>query len=72
MKRLVVKFRNKTEDGVVIDAKIRNVKNVARRVVYIKHTSAGVYMIRLTFVYILYSLYIVCMYKKHINVVSVT
>ena len=33
------------EDGIVIDAKIQKVNNVARDVVYIKHTLAGVYMI---------------------------
>ena len=43
-----------------------------RGFVYKKHTSAAAYMIRLTFVYILYSLYIVCMYKKHTKVVSVS
>ena len=43
-----------------------------RGFVYKKHTSAAAYMIQLTFVYILYSLYIVCMYKKHTKVVSVS
>ena len=38
-----------------------------------KHTSEAAYMIRLTFVYILYSQFvIVCMYKKHTKVVSVS
>ena len=37
-----------------------------------KHTSAVAYMIQLTFVYILYSLHIVCMYKKHRKTVSVS
>ena len=43
-----------------------------RGFVYKKHTSAQAYMIPLTFAYILYSLYIVCMYKKHTKVVSVS
>ena len=42
-----------------------------RGFVYKKHTSAA-YMIRLIFVYILYSLYIVYMYKKHTKAVSVS
>ena len=37
-----------------------------------KHTSAAACVTRLTFVYILYSLNIVCMYKKHTKVVSVS
>ena len=38
-----------------------------------KHTSEAAYIIRLTFVYILYSQFvIVCMYKKHTKVVSVS
>ena len=38
-----------------------------------KHTSEAAYMIRLTFVYILYSQFvIVCMYNKHTKVVSVS
>ena len=43
-----------------------------RGFVYIKHTLAGAYMILLTFVYILYSLYIVCMYEKYTKTVSVS
>ena len=37
-----------------------------------KHISAGAYMIQLTCVYILYGLYIVFMYKKHTQAVSVS
>ena len=43
-----------------------------RGFVYKKHTPAAAYMIRLTFVHILYSLYIVCMYKKHTKATSVS
>ena len=39
---------------------------------YKKHTAAAAYMIWLTFVYILYSLYIVFMYKKHAKALSVS
>ena len=68
-------MQNRMEDGVVMGCywckNIWKVKNV--EVLYTKkHTSAAAYMIRLTFVYILYSLYIVCMYKKHTKVVSVS
>ena len=42
-----------------------------RGFVYKKHTSAA-HMIQLKFFYILYSLYIVCIYKKHTKVVSVS
>ena len=52
--------------------KITNlVKNVKFLYIQKKHTSAA-YMIRLRFAYIWYSLYIVCMYKRHIKAVSVS
>ena len=63
------KLWNRTEDGVIIAAKVRKVNTV--EVFYTCNTSAGAYMTRLTFVYILYSLYIVCMYNKHTKAVSV-
>ena len=40
--------------------------------IYKKHTSAAAYMFRLTFLCILYSLYIVYVYKKHTKIVSVS
>ena len=60
--------------GIITDTKIRKVKNVEVLYSNTKHTSAGAYMIRLpvSFVYILYSLLIVCMYKKHTKAISVT
>ena len=67
----IEKLRNRVEDGVFVHVKVRKVKNVG--FLYIqKHTSAAAYLIRLTFVYILYSLYYVCMYKKHTKAISVS
>ena len=56
---------NRTEDGIIVDAKIRKVKNVGFLYIQKKHAPASAYMIQLIFEYILYSLYIVFMYKKH-------
>ena len=77
------KLQNRTEDGIVVDLKIQKVKNVGFLCIqkayiinsmydYKKHTSTAAYMIQLAFVYILYSLYIVWMHKKHTNAVLVS
>ena len=58
------------EEDIVTDAKIGKVKNV--QVLYTKSKSAAAYMIQLTFVYFLCSLYIVYMYKKHTKTISVS
>ena len=58
------------EEDIVTDAKIGKVKNV--QVLYTKSISAAAYMIQLTFVYFLCSLYIVYMYKKHTKTISVS
>ena len=44
-------MQNRTENGIIIDAKVRKVKNV--EVLYTKNTWAAAYMIELTLVYIL-------------------
>ena len=40
--------------------------------IYKKHTSLATSMSQLTFIHILYSLYIVCMYNKHTEAISVS
>ena len=57
------------EDGVVLDKNSKSKE--CRGFVCKKHTSAA-YMIELTFVNVLYSLYIVCMHKKYTNATSVS
>ena len=75
MKRLELKFlqsyENRTEGSIIANTNIRKAKNVEFLLIQ-KHTTAVAYMIRLTFVYILYSLYIVRIYKKHTKAVSVS
>ena len=64
------------EDDISVDEKIRKVKNVGfscRQKAYIgSHIYYDPINIGLTFVYILHSLSIVCMYKKHTRTFSVS
>ena len=80
MKRLVLKFYENAKYiewkmallFIPIDIQKYSKSKECRGFVYKKHTSAAAHMIQLTFVYILYSLYIVCMFKKHMKAVSVS
>ena len=59
--------------NLVIDAKSeKQLKNLASQRFCMQKTYIAVYMIQLTFVYILYSSYIFCMYKKYTKAVSVS